>query len=287
MVAIPASPKWSVRILKQKDTAAAVRFLEKEPMKNAYLISRIQDDGIGPEQELLEVRQGAETICVASLSSNIVVASNPDAHPSDVSVALTLIADRIAARAYPVRAIISDAELVEMLWTRLAVRLDPPTIVRLSQPVYLLEESGITSDLSVMKYSSEDDLDVLVPACAAMHREEVGIDPLTRDAFGYRERIRELVRNKRSVSWIEKGAVIFKCEFSAVTRHTIQLMGVWTSPEYRRQGRARQGMAEICGHILGQKKTVTLFVNDFNTPAIRLYESLGFRQIGRNRALIW
>lgn len=287
MVAIPAYPKWSLRILKQKDAGAVIRFLEKEPMKNAYLISRIQDDGIGPEQELLDVRQGADIICVGSLSSNIVVASNPAASPSDVSVALSLIADRIAARAYPVRAIISDADLVEMLWTRLAVRLDPPTIVRLSQPVYLLEDSPSASDLSSMKFSSEEDLDLLVPACAAMHREEVGIDPLTRDAIGYRERIRDLVRRKRSLAWIEKGSVIFKCEFSAVTRHTIQLMGVWTAPEFRRQGRARQGMAEVCGHILGQGKTVTLFVNDFNRPAIRLYEALGFRQIGRNRALIW
>lgn len=287
MVAIPAYPKWSLRILKQKDAGAVIRFLEKEPMKNAYLISRIQDDGIGPEQELLDVRQGADIICVGSLSSNIVVASNPEASPSDVSVALSLIADRIAARAYPVRAIISDADLVEMLWTRLAVRLDPPTIVRLSQPVYLLEDSPSASDLSSMKFSSEEDLDVLVPACAAMHREEVGIDPLTRDAVGYRERIRDLVRRKRSLAWIEKGSVIFKCEFSAVTRHAIQLMGVWTAPEFRRQGRARQGMAEVCGHILKQGKTVTLFVNDFNGPAIRLYESLGFRQIGRNRALIW
>jgi len=28
-------------------------------------------------------------------------------------------------------------------------------------------------------------------------------------------------------------------------------------------------------------------VNDFNHPAIALYGSLGFRQIGVNRALIW
>ena len=30
-----------------------------------------------------------------------------------------------------------------------------------------------------------------------------------------------------------------------------------------------------------------MFVNDFNSPAISLYESLGFKRIGVNRALIW
>ena len=55
------------------------------------------------------------------------------------------------------------------------------------------------------RYSTLRDLDQLVPACAAMHKEEVGIDPLERDAAGYRERIRELVEQKRSVIRIVDG----------------------------------------------------------------------------------
>ena len=47
------------------------------------------------------------------------------------------------------------------------------------------------------------------------------------------------------------------------------------------------GLREVCGHLARKGKSVTLFVNDFNRPAIALYESLGFRQIGVNRALIW
>ena len=39
--------------------------------------------------------------------------------------------------------------------------------------------------------------------------------------------------------------------------------------------------------MVREGKTVTLFVNDFNAPAIALYESLGFTRIGMNRALIW
>ena len=72
------------------------------------------------------------------------------------------------------------------------------------------------------------DLDALVPACAAMHAEEVGIDPMERDAAGYRERIRELVEQKRSVIRVVDGQIAAKCEYSAVTNETVQLMGVWT-----------------------------------------------------------
>ena len=37
----------------------------------------------------------------------------------------------------------------------------------------------------------------------------------------------------------------------------------------------------------GSASTASHFVNDFNKPAIGLYESLGFQRIGVNRALIW
>ncbi len=72
-----------------------------------------------------------------------------------------------------------------------------------------------------------------------------------------------------------------------MTADTVQLMGVWTHPRYRRRGLSRELLHEICGHLLRRGKTVTLFVNDFNRPAIALYESLGFERIGVNRALIW
>ena len=48
---------------------------------------------------------------------------------------------------------------------------------------------------------------------------------------------------------------------------TVQLMGVWTHPAYRRRGLSRELLREVCGH-LSQGETVTLFVNDFNRPAI-------------------
>src|SRR5207249_5635924 len=137
------------------------------------------------------------------------------------------------------------------------------------------------------RYSTSRDLDVLVPACAAMHKEEVGIDPLERDAAGYRERIRELVEKKRSIVRLQDGAIVAKCEFSAFTPDAVQLMGVWTDPKLRRQGYGRALLREVCGHLARKGKTVTLFVNDFNQSAITLYETLGFKRIGVNRALIW
>src|SRR5436190_1618677 len=152
----------------------------------------------------------------------------------------------------------------------------------------LLEERFVSATQTIeVRYSTTRDLDLLVPACAAMHNEEVGIDPLERDAPGYRERIRELVEKKRSLIRVIDKTIVAKCEFSAVTPEAVQLMGVWTDPRYRRRGLGRALLREVCGHLARRGRSVTLFVNDFNRPAIALYESLGFKRIGVNRALIW
>ena len=165
--------------------------------------------------------------------------------------------------------------------------LDAPTVVRMNQPIYAIRGRLDFPDLKEVRYSTVRDLDVLVPACGAMHSEEVGIDPLERDASGYRERIRELVDKKRSLIRTHGGKIVAKCEYSAVTPEAVQLMGVWTDPQYRRRGFGRALLREVCGHLARKGKSVTLFVNDFNRPAIALYESLGFKRIGVNRALIW
>jgi predicted GNAT family acetyltransferase len=287
MATLPVEGRWSIKSLSNDDTAAALTFLRRDPLINVYLISRILEERFAPSTQTVEVRHNRDVVLVASLATNVVVAGDREL-PQDVTeTAIAVIAERIITRMLPVRAIISPAHLVEMLWARLRTRLDPPTVVRMNQPVYAMRGRLDYPDLKEARYTTMRDLEALVPACAAMHREEVGIDPLDRDAAGYRERVRELVEQKRSVILVINGQIAAKCEYSAVTNETVQLMGVWTNPRFRRRGYARALLREVCGHCARKGKTVTLFVNDFNLPAIALYEDLGFQRIGMNRALIW
>ncbi|MEA2236404.1 MAG: uncharacterized protein QOC81_1128 [Thermoanaerobaculia bacterium] len=287
MATLPAEGRWSLKPVADDDVARALAFLRRDPMINVYLISRIIEERSASTTQTVEVQHNREVVLVASLSTNIVLAGDSSL-PQDVTeTAISLIAERILTRMLPVRAIISPAHLVEMLWTRLRNRLDPPTVVRMNQPVYAIRGRLDFPDLGEARYATSRDIEALVPSCAAMHREEVGIDPLERDAAGYRERVRELVEQKRSVIRVVNGGIAAKCEYSAVTNDIVQLMGVWTNPPFRRHGHARALLREVCGHLARKGKTVTLFVNDFNLPAIALYESLGFQRIGMNRALIW
>ena len=286
MATLPAEGRWSIKPVADDDVTSALSFLRRDPLINVYLISRIIEERFA-SSHTVEVQHNRDVVLVASLATNIVLAGDPSVPQEVTETAVTLIGERILTRMLPVRAIISPAHLVEMLWTRLRTQLDPPTVVRMNQPVYAIRGRLDYPDLTEARYAVPRDVEALVPACAAMHREEVGIDPLERDAAGYRERVRELVEQKRSVIRVVNGAIAAKCEYSAVTNDTVQLMGVWTNPRFRRQGHARALLREVCGHLARKGKTVTLFVNDFNLPAIALYESLGYQRIGMNRALIW
>jgi uncharacterized protein len=288
MVSLPSSGSSELRVLDADEQDLALEFLQLDPLGNVYFISRIQDEGVGLRGQTVAVLAGGEIVVLASLTTNVVLAGRENLSAELREEAATLVAERILGRSLPVRAMISDARLVDALWRRLEKRISPPTVVRLRQPVYAIPR-GPTAlpDLERLRYAVESDLASLVPACAAMHVEEVGISPLDRDAVGYRNRIRELIQRRRSFVLVENREIIFKAELSAVTHDAVQVMGVWTRPARRREGYARVGMAELAGHILRQGKAITLFVNDFNQPALRLYEDLGFRRIGENRALIW
>jgi GNAT superfamily N-acetyltransferase len=287
MATLPAEGRWSIRSLADEDVRTTLEFLQRDPLINVYLISRLIDERILAVSQMVVVRYNGAIVLVASLATNIVIACDPSVSREITDAAVGLVGERILQRMLPVRAIISPRHLVEPLWNELRVRLDPPTVVRLNQPIYALQPRLDYPDLTRGRYSTVRDLDALVPACAAMHKEEVGIDPLERDAGGYRERIRELIDRKRSVVLVEEGVIASKCEFSAVTNDAVQLMGVWTHPRFRRRGLSHELLRETCGHLGRRGKVVTLFVNDFNAPAIALYESLGFERIGMNRALIW
>jgi predicted GNAT family acetyltransferase len=287
MATLPIEGRWSIRLLSDDDLKGALEFLQRDPLINVYLISRLLEERTLAATQMVVIRYNGAIVLVASLATNIVLASDP-ALPKDITdTAIAVVAERIITRMLPVRAIISPSVLVEALWLQLRSRLDPPTVVRLNQPIYAIRRRPDWPDLTRARYSTMRDLDALVPACAAMHKEEVGIDPLERDAGGYRERIRELIEKKRSVILVADGHIASKCEYSAVTDEAVQLMGVWTNHRFRRRGLSRVTLTEVCGHLFRKQKTVTLFVNDFNAPAIALYESLGFERIGMNRALIW
>ena len=131
------------------------------------------------------------------------------------------------------------------------------------------------------------DLDVLMPACAAAHEQEIGVDPLKRDPDGFRWRTRSQIEDGRSWLWVEDGVILFKAEASAWTPDAVQLQQVWVDPDARRHGYGARGLADLCRLLLERVPTVCLFVRADNGPAIGLYEAIGMEHVLDYRSLLF
>jgi len=185
------------------------------------------------------------------------------------------------------RMIIGEETAVSELWSAASFRMPRPRDDRPGQPVYRLDAAPEPGETG-LRPATRDDLELLVPACAAAHEEEIGIDPLRRDPEGFRWRTRAQVEEGRSWLWLDENGVIrFKAEASAWTPRAVQLQQVWVDPQARRKGYANRALRDLCRLLLDQVPTVCLFVRPENTPALRLYDSIGMERTITYRSLIF
>ena len=184
------------------------------------------------------------------------------------------------------RMIIGEEHAVDELWDAVRRRMPEPRDDRPGQPVYALEEAPPAGETG-LRLATLDDLELLVPACAAAHREEIGIDPLERDPNAFRWRTRAQIEEGRSWLWEERGVILFKAEASAWTPSAVQLQQVWVDPGVRGRGHAQRAMRDLCRLLLADVPTVCLFVRPENAPALRVYEAIGMTRRLSYRSLIF
>jgi uncharacterized protein len=191
---------------------------------------------------------------------------------------------REVARSTP-RMLIGEANAVTELWEEAGPRLPAPREDRPGQPVFEIREAPSAAG-TALRAASADDLELLVPACAAAHEQELGVDPLNRDPDGFRWRTRSQIEEGRSWLWVEDGDILFKAEASAWTPSAVQLQQVWVDPAVRKQGYGARGLGDLCRLLLDRVQVVCLFVRSENLPAIRLYETIGMEHVLDYRSVL-
>ena len=148
--------------------------------------------------------------------------------------------------------------------------------------------SHVTADPAVRRVLPHE-ADILLPASIAMLTEEVGVSPTAVDGGAlYRARVRELIATGRSYARIEDGRVIFKADVGSVTPRACQIQGVWVTPDRRGERLSIAGMAAVVRLALQQvAPVVTLYVNDYNAPAMAAYRRVGFTQVGTFASILF
>jgi predicted GNAT family acetyltransferase len=225
-----------------------------------------------PDGLVLVRGEGGIPSGLAYLGAQLVLASDSD----ETLDALALETQRRTA----IRSLVGPKAAADGLWARLRARHRGPALVRANQPLYLLrpEALGPANDPGVRR-AEDSEADLIAENSARMILGELGYDPRTTRAT-FTAGIRRAIAQGSWWLWIDRGELRFQCNVGPRTAATAQLQGVWTPPEQRGKGYASIGLAAVAKRLFDTEATLTLYVNDFNGPALALYERLHFVRVG-------
>ena len=267
-----------IRQLGESERATVERILDRDPYAGAQIAERVAAHGLNwwrADGRIYGYGTGRRIESLCWSGAHLVPVCT-------TSAAVAAFADLLGAEPRICSSIIGRAEAVLGLWDRLGGHWGPARDVRPDQPLLVADTDPLIAPDPGVRLVQPDEVDQLFPAAVAMYTEEVGVSPLLDDGGrGYRRRITELVRGRRAYARFAGDRVIFKAELAIVTHRTAQVQGVWVDPEYRGRGLAAAAMAAVTRDALRRvAPTVSLYVNDYNTPARKVYARCGFVQAG-------
>lgn len=274
------------RLLDDRDRAAALAICDADPVANVFVASRIRALGLEPG------RLGAQIWGYAGGDGRLTSLCYAGANLVPVqatSEALAAFAERALRQGRRCSSVVGPSAAVTELWGYLSPRWGPAREVRAAQPLMAIDGPPLVDADPGVRLVRQGEIDILLPACVAMFTEEVGVSPLSGDGgAAYRARVTELVRSGRAFARIEDGRVIFKAEVGAATPQACQVQGVWVRPDHRGRGLAAPGMAAVVNAARESiAPVVSLYVNDFNTPARATYLRVGFAEVGEFMSVLF
>ncbi|ADG74400.1 GCN5-related N-acetyltransferase [Cellulomonas flavigena DSM 20109] len=277
-------------VLGDGDVAAALAVCATDPVGSVLAASRLEQAVAGGVRraggELWGYAEGDVLLAVCWVGANLV----PVLGPLDADVAsraLSAFAELGRSRGRRCSSIVGPADAVLGLWSRLRGSWPLEREVRAHQPSMVLDGDPLVAPDPRVRRSRPDEYDMVLPACVRMFTEEVGYSPASGPGGPYETRVRRLVEDGRSfvlvdrVGSLRRPRVVFKAEVPAVAGGVAQVQGVWVDPERRGERLSEGGMARVAELARAEiAPVVSLYVNGYNTRAVRAYQAVGFREVG-------
>ncbi len=276
-----ASQPLRVEVLDESDRREVAALVDADPIVNAVISARLRAFGTldarvfgGP---LLGVRRPGAT----ELSGAVFRGGNLlpiGGGPAEWEA----LGQTVARERRRCSSIVGRADAVRGLWAQLRPEWGAVRAIRDRQPLLVLDRAARpeAGDPRVRRIRP-DELEAYLPAAVDMFTAELGISPLAINGAGdYRRRVLGLIREGRALGISDDdGSVIFKADLGTVSPHTCQVQGVWVRPDLRGHGLGSAAFASVLQQALTLAPTVSLYVNDFNVAAWRMYERLGMRHV--------
>jgi predicted GNAT family acetyltransferase len=271
--------RHGVRVLAAADLEHFLALANQDPVVNVFAIHRAQTTSLEPRWlggEMWGRYEEGELVAACHVAANLVpVQANPD----DAVV----FAERALARRRTASTIVGPQDAVVPFWNSVGAAWGRPRDARWDQRHLVISGDPLIAPDPAVRLTTRSDLETLYPACVSMYTEEVGVSPETGGGSElYRTRVVQLISRGWSFARFDQGELVFKAEVACATPDAAQIQGVWVPPRLRGQGLASAGMAAVVALVRDRiSPVVSLYVNEWNAPARRAYESVGFRETAR------
>lgn len=186
------------------------------------------------------------------------------------------------------RMIVGPRNVVQRYWNHVRSWHAQPRLIRERQPVLAVTPQTLRGNRNgvVIRRALPAEWESVAKNSAAMIRRELECDP--RKSNGeFDANVRIMI--DRGVWWVGEyaGKLCFFCNAGPHTEQTLQLQGIWTPPALRGRGLATAALYGVCEELLRDFPSLSLYVNDFNTAALALYDRVGFTRAGEFSTLLF
>lgn len=264
------------RVLGPGHATQVSRVLTADPLSSCMVAARFEQVGMN------EAAMGGQFWGIGGGRDGLLFAGASMVPLAGDAAAMRTFAHTAARRGRRCATILGPAGRVLPFWERLEPRWGPARELRPDQPLMACPTEPVGPVDPHVRLVRPHEIENYYPAAVAMFTEEVGVDPRGGDnGRSYHARIAELIAAGRAYARFDGDTVMFKAEIGSLSRSVALIQGVWVHPQLRGRGLAAPAMAAVVSSIRADLgRTPSLYVNDFNIPARRTYERVGFRQIG-------
>lgn len=267
-----------VRALTGANRDEALEFLAQSPVENLFLAAKVAAYGIDRRRlgNVFAFDRGGEIVSLMLDGGTVFVAGfDPGALPAFVG------------QLGPVRrctSILGPAISVLGLHLGLTERWPASwsgvSNIRQRQPLMLLERPPLIAPDPRVRRLTADDYPSYLDASVHMYTDEIGSSPF-KYGTGYERFVMQRLVDGDAFGVVdEQGKVIFKADLGPRLGDQAQLQGVWVDPALRGQGISVPALSGMLRLAMQRYPRISLYVNDFNAPAVKAYERLGFAEVG-------
>jgi predicted GNAT family acetyltransferase len=254
----------------------ALAFLAARPLHTVALVGFIRDNGL---ESPLNRGQFYATRDQLGKINGVALIGHATLIETESDEALTAFAE-IARSGAQAHLLMGEQDKVNRFWSSYATDGETPRLVCREMLYEQRWPVEVREGVRGLRQATLADLNLIMPVHAQMAFEESGINPMERDAVGFRLRCARRIEQGRVFVWIENDRLLFKADVVADTPDGIYLEGVYVAPEERGRGYGLRCLSQLSRNLLARTKSICLLANERNWKAQAFYLSAGYKLRG-------